>query len=115
MSRELMIAFLPIAVDWSVKVTALSPPPAVGFVKKIGLVVVGPKISCHRTDRAVASLYVQFPGPHPQTFPVKTAGGSVVTELARLIFNPPDPVFSHRLLTNRASCMVPRIAWKVLS
>src|SRR5436309_7429030 len=32
-----------------------------------------------------------------------------------LIVIPPDPVFSHRLLANRASCMVPLIAWKTLS
>src|SRR5437016_6534356 len=53
---ELTIFVLPIGPVWSFNVTALAPPPAVGLVKKTELVVLGPKNSCHRTERPVASV-----------------------------------------------------------
>ena len=34
--------------------------------------------------------------------------------LSSVMIIPPEPVFSHRLLVNRASCIVPVIAWNGL-
>src|SRR5258708_222445 len=42
------------------------------------------------------------------------AGGSVLSGFDRRITSPPDPVFSHRLLVKRASCIIPAIAVKGL-